>query len=65
LNRDHDSFFAQWALDLTTNEIRSRYGGSVDPGNQALVEQRVSDYIQKNFRFVGLAFESKERRLMW
>jgi len=63
LSRDHDPFLAHWEIDLTTNEARSKYGGSVDLGKQASVEQRVSDYIQNNFRFVVFGVDSKERRL--
>jgi len=63
LNRDHDPFLAQWELDLTTNEARTKYGNSVDLGKQAIMEHQVSNYIQKNFRFVVFGVESKERRL--
>jgi hypothetical protein len=63
LNRDHDPFLPQWELDLTTNEVRSKYGGSVDLGKQEVVEKWVSDYIQKSFRFMVFGVESKERRL--
>jgi hypothetical protein len=62
LNRDYDPFLAQWELDLTTNEARRKYGGSVDRGKQAVVEQWVSGYIQKNFHFEVFGVESKEKK---
>ena len=63
LHRDQDPFVAQWELDLTTGEARKKHGSSIDFERQAMVEQQVTDYIQKNFHFVLFRAESKEARL--
>lgn len=63
LNRDQDPFLAQWELDLTSNEAKRKHGPSVDLQKQSLVEQRVTDYIQKNFRFVVFDVGEKGVRL--
>jgi hypothetical protein len=63
LNREQDPFLAQWDLDLTTNEAKRKHGPSVDLQKQLLVEQRVTDYIQKNFRFVVFEVGEKGKRI--
>lgn len=63
LHRDQDPFVAQWELDLTTGEARKKHGSLIDFERQAMVEQQVTDYIQKNFHFVVFGVESKEARL--
>jgi len=63
LNRDRDPFLSQWELDLTTTEARRTHAPSVDFRKQAIVEQRVTDYIQKNFHFVAFEIAAKAMRL--
>lgn len=65
LNRDHDPFLKHWNLDLTTREARQAYKNIVDFSKQKLVEQRVTQYIQKNFRFIVFRVDEKEKRLDW
>lgn len=63
LNRDQDPFLAQWEIDLTKTEAKRKYGPLVDLLKQALVEQRVTDYIQKSFQFVVFEVAEKATRL--
>jgi len=63
LNHNHDPFLAQWELDLTTNEAKRKHGGTLDLEKQSFVEQRVSEYIQRAFRFIVFAVENKAMRL--
>lgn len=63
LNMEKDPFLTQWELDLTTRAARKTVGLSVDLAKQLKVEKQVTAYIQKNFQFVVLGEESKQRRL--
>jgi len=63
LHRDHDPFFEQWELDLTTRAARARHAGTVDLDKQCLVEKRVTEYTQASFTFIVLCVEEKEERL--
>jgi hypothetical protein len=65
LNRDHDPFLAQWELDLTTHEAKQKYKNVVDFSKQKQVEEQVTKYIQRNFRFVVFRLDKKEERLDW
>lgn len=52
LNRAGDPFLVDWNLDLTTRAAKDRYAGQIDKNHQEEIEQQVSEYMQKNFRFV-------------
>jgi hypothetical protein len=63
LNREGDSFLAQWEIDLTSRKSKETLGASVDRAKQAEIEKHVSAYIQENFQFSVIEVESKSRRL--
>ncbi len=63
LHRDHDLFFEQWELDLTTRAARTHHAGTVDLDKQCLMEKRVTKYMQASFTFIVLCVEEKEERL--
>ncbi len=63
LSRDNDPFLYQWQIDLTARQAKMKYGGKVDPMRLEAVEKQVTDYIQRNFRFVVFQVEDKEKRL--
>ena len=65
LNRDRDPFLPQWELDLTTREAKQKYKNVVDYSRQKQIEQRVTKYIQANFRFIVFCVNEKEQRLDW
>lgn len=65
LNREKDPFLAQWEIDLTTREAKEKYAGLIDWHKLQEVERRVTEYIQRNFRFVAFRVDDKTKRLRW
>jgi hypothetical protein len=65
LNRDRDAFLEQWEIKLTTTEAKKKYAGMIDQRKLQEMEKRVTDYIQRNFRFVVFSVEEKEKRILW
>lgn len=65
LNRDKDAFLAQWEIDLTTTEAKKKHAGTVDQRKLQEMEKRVTDCIQRNFRFVVFRMDEKVKRLLW
>lgn len=59
----NDPFLEMWDWDLTSRAAREKYAGRVDIGYQAQLEERVTDYIQTNFRVALLEVGTKEDRL--
>jgi len=64
LNRDKDSFLAQWEIDLTTSEAKKKYAGTIDQQKLQAMEKRVTDYIQRNIHFVVFRVDEKAKRLL-
>jgi hypothetical protein len=65
LSRDGDPFLQQWNLDLTTSAAKKRYGDIVDFEKQRQVESRVTEYLQRNLRFVCFSVDDKTARMKW
>lgn len=65
LHRERDSFLAQWEIDLTERKAKEKYAGLVDPRKLQEVERRVTEYIQRNFRFVVFRVDDNAKRLHW
>ncbi len=63
LNKNKDPFLAMWELDLTTKESKEKYSSKIDFAKQKEVEKKVTKYIQKNFSFVVLDVEDRDKRL--
>ena len=63
LNNNNDSFLQQWEYDLTSTKNRGKYISLVDLDKLQEIEAIVSQYIQKNFSFVVIELDGKERRL--
>lgn len=63
LNRDYDPFLDQWELNLTTHAAKVKYSGMIDYAKQKQVEQAVTEYIQRNFRFAAFRVDDKEERM--
>lgn len=63
LNRDKDPFLAQWEIDLTTSEAKSKHGPAVDRAKQSAVEHMVTEVIQKRFHLVVFRLDEKDQRL--
>lgn len=63
LNKDNDSFFEKWELDLTTRNAKDQHSDSVDFDKQKEIEKRVTKFIQDNFSFVVFQIDDKEKRL--
>jgi hypothetical protein len=62
LNRDQDSFLADWNLDLTTSAAKAKYAGKIDLAKQLDVESRVTQQIHSAFRVAVLECTSDIRR---
>jgi hypothetical protein len=65
LNRDGDPFLEQWEIDLTTRAARTMYGQQIDKDRLRQTEIRVSEYIQRNVRFLSFRVDGKSDRLHW
>lgn len=65
LNRDKDPFLAHWEMDLTASEAKKKYAGMIDQRKLQATEKRVTDYIQRNFRFIVFRVDEKAKRLLW
>lgn len=65
LSKEADPFLAQWEIDLTTKAAREKYAGVIDQQKIQEVEKRVTDYIQRSFRFVTFGVNDKAKRLQW
>ena len=65
LNSDHDPFLEQWELDLTTHDAKLNHSANINFAKQKQVERSVTEYIQRNFKFVTFEVKTKEERLIW
>lgn len=63
LNQTNDSYLSLWELDCTSSAAKTKYGPLLNREYQAMVESKVSDYIQNHFSFCVLEVPSKEDRL--
>jgi len=63
LNKNKDPYLEKWELCLTSKEAREKYLHIVDLEKQKQLEEEISSYIQKNFQFVVLPIENKDKRL--
>lgn len=63
LNKSHDPFLTQWEWDLTTKKAKNTYGKLLDYDKLKQVEQQVTQYMRRNFRFVVFQIDSKDKRL--
>ncbi len=63
LNRNQDAFLEAWNLDLTTRAAKAAHSHRVDFEKQRQVEKRVSERIQKHFRFAVIEVQGKKTRL--
>lgn len=63
LARNHDSFLADWELDLTPRAARALHGARINLKKQGRIEKKVSEYIQDNFSFAVIRVDDKKERL--
>lgn len=63
LNKAQDPFLEQWQIDLTTRAARAEYAHAIDFARLKRVEQEVTAYIQKAFKFVVFPVGEKNNRL--
>lgn len=52
-------------IDLTAKEAKEKYAELIDRHKLQEIEQRVTEYIQRNFRFVAFKVDDKAKRLRW
>ncbi len=62
LNKENNSLLSNWEIDLTTRENKLKYIEKYKVETIKL-EKRITNYIQKNFTFVVIPIEEKEKRL--
>lgn len=65
LNKEKDTFLAQWEIDMTTSDAKKKHAGMLDQRKLQETEKRVTDYIQQYFRFVAFRVDDKAKRLSW
>lgn len=65
LNRANDLFLDQWEIDLTTTKAKRRYAHLLNSTKKLEIEKKVSEHIQRNFRFATILVNEKEKRLFW
>lgn len=63
LNKAGDAYLAVWELDMTPAAARALHGAKVDTLKQQEIEREVTAYMQKNFSFVFVPVEHKDKRL--
>lgn len=63
LNRDRDQFLADWNLDLTARAARDQHAGRIDLEYQRKIEQQVTEFMQRNFRFIVFPVDDSAQRL--
>jgi hypothetical protein len=63
LNNANDLYLSLWELDCTTSDAKKKYGPLINREYQAVIEKKVSEYIQGQFSFCVMDVESKEDRL--
>jgi len=63
LNKSKDDYLSIWELDLTTKESKEKHSHLIDLNKQKDIENNITQYMQKNFRFIVIPVESKEKRL--
>lgn len=65
LNKENSSYKKIWEIDMTSRRNRTEYSSLIDNGFQEKIEKVISQYIQKNFTFSIIEFDSKADRLFW
>jgi len=65
LNQTGDPFLADWNLDLTTRAARVLHGARIDTARQLQIEEEVSSYMRRQFRFAVIPAGDKTDRLWW
>jgi hypothetical protein len=65
LKRNHDTFFDQWQLDLTSRAAKQKYLDGIDKGKLKATESLVTGYTTKYFSFAVFPVERKTDRLDW
>jgi len=65
LKRDVDDFLEQWEIDLTTREAKQKHLGTISAEKLQKTEKRVTEYMQRNFRFITFSVADKADRLQW
>jgi hypothetical protein len=63
LAKDEAPFLAQWEIDLTPKTSREMNAHKVDKVRLQEVETEVTRYMNENFSFVVLRFDSQAERL--
>jgi len=63
LNKEKDSYFKKWEIDLTTHKAKDEFSNLIDFEKQKNIEKKITKYIQDNFSFIVLSIEDKEKRL--
>lgn len=63
LSKDIDPFLKEWEVDLTPTQAKSAFSGMIDAAKQKEIEKKVTKYIQKQFQFVVVRCDDKQKRL--
>ena len=63
LSKAKDPYLAVWEIDFTPTLARETHGRKRNAAKQALVEERVTHYLQKNCSFAVVQVDSKAKRL--
>jgi len=63
LSKNNDPFLSKWELDLTPKESKDKHASQIDFEKQKEIERKVTEYIQKQFSFIIIPIDQKEKRL--
>lgn len=63
LNKNDDPYLKTWELDMTSRENRESYGSLIDKEYQAVIESKITQYLQDNFCFIVIRVDDKKERL--
>ena len=65
LCKENNPYLSKWELDITSKVDKEKNLGSIDLEFEKLIEEKISQYIQKNFSFCVFQVNNKKDRLFW
>lgn len=63
LHKENDPYLEVWSKNMTSKKARENYKGRINESKEEEIERKVTDYMQKNFSFVVIEINDKQKRL--
>jgi hypothetical protein len=65
LNKENNTYLEYWELPITSKADKEKNLKYIDFDFEQLIEQEISNYLQKKFSFCVFQVDNKEDRLFW